>query len=300
MTSTPYMGLSTYDTASGSAIKFLEFRLGVAGLSSNMSKIDNFASDVSGSVGTLKSNTIYRVSATWVLTNYYEAVVTGLISYSINSQYLVTFDTTNSGSVTVNFNTLGNVIIKKINASGTKVNLASGDLKVNRYYTLVYDNTDFILTAATSMDQISMTGTANNIVKISGSSTIEDSGVPIESGVVAGTYNKVTVDKYGRATSGSNVSLTLNIVSKTADYTLTSLDDVVLVTCSGSDITVALPAAASNTGKLFNIKKLDSTIYSLIINPNLSETIDGETTISILDQYNSLQIISNGTSWFIL
>jgi len=92
-----------------------------------------------------------------------------------------------------------------------------------------------------------------------------------------------------------------SVAAKTADYTLTASDYTALVTCSSVNITITLPAAASVVaGKVYNIKKVDATAYTVIIDGDSSETIDGATTFTLTSQYENLTIQSNGSNWFIL
>ena len=52
---------------------------------------------------------------------------------------------TNTASATINIETIGVKTLKKLNASGSKSNLVSGDIIQNRYYKCTYDGTDFVL-----------------------------------------------------------------------------------------------------------------------------------------------------------
>jgi len=93
----------------------------------------------------------------------------------------------------------------------------------------------------------------------------------------------------------------LAVVSKTTTYTATSADDIILVDGTSAAWTLSLPAAASNTGKVFYIKRTDSTIANAVtIDPNASETIDGATTRPLYTQNEELTIVSDGTNWRVL
>lgn len=93
----------------------------------------------------------------------------------------------------------------------------------------------------------------------------------------------------------------LAITAKTANYTLTSSDDFVAVNGSGGSFTLNLPAAASNTGKLFRIKRNDMTLANVVtIDGNASETIDGALTVPLNTQYEEYTIVSDGSNWEIL
>ena len=68
---------------------------------------------------------------------------------------------------------------------------------------------------------------------------------------------------------------------------------------AGSTVTVTLPAAAGVTNRIYHIKKLGTTA-SIVVDGNASETIDGATTQTISSQYDSMQIVCDGTGWYII
>ena len=63
-------------------------------------------------------------------------------------------------------------------------------------------------------------------------------------------------------------------------------------------ITVALPAAASSAGRVLNIKKMDSSVNTVTIDPNGAEQIDGAATLVINEQFRSIQCQCDGSNWF--
>jgi hypothetical protein len=75
--------------------------------------------------------------------------------------------------------------------------------------------------------------------------------------------------------------------------------DFILMTTGASDKTVTLPAVASSTDAVIEIKKVDSGAGNVIIDGNLSETIDGATTQTISAQYTSITVHCDGTEWWI-
>lgn len=86
-----------------------------------------------------------------------------------------------------------------------------------------------------------------------------------------------------------------NLVTKSALYTLTTSDHIVVAT-SGT-WTATLPTAASIAGTEYIIKNSGSGIIT--VDPAGTETIDGSTTID-LAQYDSLTVVSDGTNWVIV
>jgi hypothetical protein len=202
---TSNLGLSTYTEGSGSATTFLVFRLALAGTTSNMSIIDNWAGEVSGSIIGLAADGITFVNASEISSNYYEADIATITSYVVNMRIALKLNTTITGATTIDISELGVKTLKKVNVEGTLADLASGDLKKNRDYLFRYDGTYFVLEGASLADQVSISGTASNYVSISASNVLVDSGVAILSGVTTGSFNKVDVDAYGRVTTGSVV-----------------------------------------------------------------------------------------------
>ncbi len=76
---------------------------------------------------------------------------------------------------------------------------------------------------------------------------------------------------------------------------------VLLVDASGGNFTVTLPEAATNAGKYFYIKKIDSSGSAVTVKGSASiETIDGEESIDITIQYQFIMVHCNGSDWFIL
>lgn len=94
---------------------------------------------------------------------------------------------------------------------------------------------------------------------------------------------------------------TYAITSKTAAYTITSSDYTILANASGGLFALDLPVASSNTGRVFVIKRTDSTLTTYVqINPNGAELIDGVGNIRLYTQYESVTLQSDGTNWAIL
>ena len=87
-------------------------------------------------------------------------------------------------------------------------------------------------------------------------------------------------------------------VAKTANYTLTADDGTIRADASGGAFTLTLPASASNDKKVYTIIRTDvlASTNMLTIDPNASETIDGQTT-QLMAPGETLVIQSDGTNW---
>ena len=66
---------------------------------------------------------------------------------------------------------------------------------------------------------------------------------------------------------------------------------------SGGGFTVSLPPAAQVIGLAHLFKKIDSSNNSIVIDGNGAETIDGQSTITLMGQYDSETLVSDGTGW---
>lgn len=84
---------------------------------------------------------------------------------------------------------------------------------------------------------------------------------------------------------------------RTADYS----DDVLLVDCSAfnATITITLPAAV-DAKKILTIKRIDNTAYDVIIIRAGADLIDGETSITLFRQYDSIRLVGTSTLWSVI
>jgi VCBS repeat-containing protein len=89
-------------------------------------------------------------------------------------------------------------------------------------------------------------------------------------------------------------------ISKTASFTAALAEDAYLVNATSGAVTVTLPAAASSTGKMFCIKKTDSSVNAVTVDANASETIDGTLTRQLAAQHDWLSILCDGSGWRIV
>jgi hypothetical protein len=125
--------------------------------------------------------------------------------------------------------------------------------------------------------------------------------------------------QFRRIQAGTNVSVTETtdtvIISATAgvgasqvdtysaNYTLTSVEDVALVANSGSDVTITLPDATAVEGKVYNIKKVDAG-NNLFVKSVLGQTLDSvdidASPLTIAVQFENITIISDGINWWII
>jgi hypothetical protein len=73
--------------------------------------------------------------------------------------------------------------------------------------------------------------------------------------------------------------------------------NLILVDASGSNITITLDLCADVIGIPITIKKIDSSVNTVTINPANVETIDSVLTYTIRVQYDICTIVSDGVNW---
>jgi hypothetical protein len=96
---------------------------------------------------------------------------------------------------------------------------------------------------------------------------------------------------------GGSVSYQVNIET---DVTLDSTHFAVLVNADIADRVINLPPVSGLAGRVYHIKKIDSSNNIVTINPDGAEIIDGASTQTLNVQFQSVSLISDGTQWFIL
>jgi hypothetical protein len=88
--------------------------------------------------------------------------------------------------------------------------------------------------------------------------------------------------------------------SEVTVHTTLDDEDLVLCDCALGNITITLPSAADKIGKEYRIKKIDSTSNQVIITPAAGEYIDDDDELIIDSQYDSPDICSDGSNWYII
>jgi len=110
--------------------------------------------------------------------------------------------------------------------------------------------------------------------------------------------NRSYITNFDQILEASNIAFSSS--SATTNTTLTETDgiNVKLINATSGAVTVTLPTAVSNAAS-FIIKKTDSSTNKVTIDAYSTETIDGGTTYVLNDQYNYVEIVSNGTNWVV-
>jgi hypothetical protein len=94
-------------------------------------------------------------------------------------------------------------------------------------------------------------------------------------------------------------SLSTNVATKSANYTLTSTDHVVLANATSGALTLTLPTAVGITGRQYTVKKVDTTANGVTVATTSSQTIDGATTYNLTSRNQTASLVSDGANWAI-
>jgi hypothetical protein len=130
---------------------------------------------------------------------------------------------------------------------------------------------------------------------INGTANLDVVVNPMVSTLDANSQNITNCGDVGITSGG----LIIPVVSKSSTYTATTSDGVILCDASAA-WTLTLYTAVGNSGRQLIIKKTDSSANAVTVDGNASETIDGETTQVISDQYTSITVASDGSNWHII
>lgn len=86
------------------------------------------------------------------------------------------------------------------------------------------------------------------------------------------------------------------------DYTLSATDGTTLFDASGGNVIATLPTAIGIAGRIYIIKKVDSTDNSVIINTTAAQTIDGAASgvTTLINQNEKIHVQSDGSNWVVL
>jgi hypothetical protein len=106
--------------------------------------------------------------------------------------------------------------------------------------------------------------------------------------------------KLDALTGASGGYLVVALTAGVYNATQTDGHHVLLCDCSGGNITINLPALASNTAQ-FEIKKTDSSANTVTVDGSGAETIDGGATATILAQNASISLVAaTASNWAVI
>ncbi|MBE3085089.1 MAG: hypothetical protein IMZ64_02600 [Bacteroidetes bacterium] len=180
-TTTPILGLTLYDSTTDQAVLFATYRAQISGpaTSSNLYKIDTEIGDIQTDITALQAfKGAIPVPAAYISANYYEATgITSITSYTSGTVIILSLDTTSSGTVTLNINSLGTKSVMKTNSAGAIINLIGTDLVINRDYLFRYDGTRWLWVSMSSLATGAEIDTGTDDIKSVTPKAIVDSAI---------------------------------------------------------------------------------------------------------------------------
>lgn len=256
-------------------------------------------------------------------TDTYTATALNLDAYA-GKYFVVQFPNANTGSATLNINSLGAVTLKK----DGNINLIADDIDAGSIHILAYDGANFeVLTALNTIPlsthvtgRLAYTnltqGSALSVLGVSGNAVADHASIAAgsdfqvlrRSGTAIG-FGSVALNQSAAVTgtlpianggTGSLNGTGLVISTKTGAYTITTSDLAILCNATTAAFTVTLPTAASASGYEFVVKKIDSSVNAVTVDPNGAELIDGAATYALSAQWKYVRFKSNGTAWYII
>ncbi len=270
-TTTPVLGLVLYNSTTDNTATFLSYRIqqsGPAG-SSNMYLIDSgFLADRARLTVLEALKFVNIVHATFSSGSTYLASPSTISSYIDQTIIALDIDTTNSGVIQLNLNSLGLRSLVKKDSTGASVNLAAGDLVKNRIYFFKYDiaSTSFVWMAGTSGDQLNVPGTTGNIATVTSSGGLDGSttqSLLLSQTVHAATGKTVpaSLDEFGIVdTAASNVLKKITWANLQTNFT-TALGALIAAATNksvpiGADLLGLADSASSNATKNTTLTQL--------------------------------------------
>jgi hypothetical protein len=198
-------------------------------------------------------------------------------------------------------------------AGGAPIKLTAGSLlAAPEAGAIEFDGTDFYITDGTPVRHKIVTD--NNSVTFS-SKTIASSGLTwtggsapsLSSAGSAKTYYDNTTNTYRISENGGAYADVLTagralqspLSTKTAAYTITSNDSIILANTSGGTFAITLPSAVGINGKQHTIKQISATNFATVATTG-AQTIDGLPGYSFSTQYESITVASDGANWVII
>jgi hypothetical protein len=97
---------------------------------------------------------------------------------------------------------------------------------------------------------------------------------------------------------GANtISVSSDVTKITSNHTAVA-QEAILADASSGPITVTLPTPVA--GDQIGVKKIDSSTNAVTIETPNTETIDGQPSLSITNQFASREVLTAGTDYFII
>lgn len=114
--------------------------------------------------------------------------------------------------------------------------------------------------------------------------------------------SKITSGTYSINITGTAAPSNAPVIQvSTATYTVTAVPNTyILANAAANNVAVTLFTAVGNSGAQVTVKRVDSSAFTLTITGTSAQTMDGQASIQVPRQYDSVTFLSNGTNWSII
>jgi hypothetical protein len=300
--------------------------LGSTIVSSSLTSIGTQATGLNIATGqTYKVNGTAVLSSTTLGSTVTSSSLTSATSMNINAQQAYAINFVNVLSST----TLGyGVVNSGLTSLGTQaagVNIATGQtykvdaVDVLSATTLGVNVVASSLTSVGVLSGLAVGGTADALALATFSSTTKGLLIPrmtttqknaitgsIPTGLLVYDTTLLAINHYNGSawssiSSAASNPVVVSINNTNSPYSLTTATDILVCTASSGAITINLPTAVGNSGKVFRLTRTDTTLANAItINATSSQTIGGFAIRRMWTINETWQIVSDGANWQIL
>ena len=269
---------------------------GVQSIQATATSTNTSSTGMSISVLQVSNNSDHAVGDDLIQTGTYNPTVTGLFSGTQETLKV----TRPSGSTNT-----GPAILADVSQSGNAASIALDGVKVN----LPNNNVGTYLRGQRNGIDYFILGSDGNINKMGGASTFLGwvNGSPAGNSAYnmhglaigyAGPGQVYQKSHYTNVNAWHPVNSSLGSATKTANYTLTQSDQLVIF--NGANLTATLPdpSLGEYNGRIFRVKNINASALT-VNSAGTSKTIDGAASQS-LAQWGKMTVVSDGTQWLTL
>ena len=115
---------------------------------------------------------------------------------------------------------------------------------------------------------------------------------------IIGNNSIITTQLQGNVKIGGAINTPIIVIS--GEYTATAFDFTILCSAASAGFGIALPTAVGANGRIYVIKKIDSTVNAITVSGYGTQVIENEATMTLETQWATRTIQSDNANWFII
>jgi Pectate lyase superfamily protein len=152
------------------------------------------------------------------------------------------------------------------------------------------------------------TGAASSVIFFSGQGSAEVATLinvsqqnTVAAGIVVQSGGSVKLVNYMQLDADGHVVAVWHdfIITTKSAHNCTQSDRYVLADATKAAFKVTLPNASLCPGKAYTVKKIDSSANAVTIVSTARQTIDGAAAYQLRSKHSAVDLVSNGTDWFV-